>query len=134
MPNDKCSKTTPGSCGVVEFLKERREEMLKLQKYLSGLAQIAGPGEKSKEIEDAETFLTKVLEDPSSAPKENPCLTVGDLLIALESLGIPVFFTLNGKESQHFCRPLNQDMIVRPTDPKKEDIECLRERTEWHKF
>ena len=52
----------------------------------------------------------------------DPCLTVGDLMIALESVGIPTFYTLNGAESLFFCLALRQVLVVRPIDPAKEDI------------
>jgi hypothetical protein len=48
----------------------------------------------------------------------DPCLTVGDLLIALESEKIPVFYTINAKESQYLpldgADPHRQEDIPRP--------------------
>lgn len=46
--------------------------------------------------------------------KSDPCLEVGDLIIALESIDVQTFYTLNRKESLHFCRVLDQDLIIRP--------------------
>jgi hypothetical protein len=76
---------------------------------------------KTEEIRRCEAFLERVLADPSSAQSQDPRLAVGDLLIALESNGIPTFYTLNQKESQFFCDALGQELIVRPIDPLKED-------------
>lgn len=64
----------------------------------------------------------------------DPCLTVGDLLIALESIDEPSFLTINSRESQHLCRALNQTLIVRPIDPTRPDIICHKDNPEWPSF
>jgi hypothetical protein len=64
----------------------------------------------------------------------DPCLTVGDLLIALESAGVPCMFTMNSKESQHLCRALGQSLVVRKPNPKHEDIYCSADDEEWPAF
>ena len=66
---------------------------------------------------------------------KEPCLSIGDLLIALESSNFSTFYTMNGKESQHLCPSLKQNFIVRPRNPEKEDIECLFSNLKnWEKF
>jgi hypothetical protein len=71
---------------------------------------------------------------PERACSQNPCLTVGDLLIALESAGVHHFFTLNSAESQHLCRAMEQTLVVRPIDPRKEDVVCDRNAPDWPPF
>jgi hypothetical protein len=114
---DKCARTGD-ACGIVEFLINRREVAGQLLAYLQGLQ----PGQKTEELSNAEAFLTKVIADPSAAIKANPCLEVGDLIIALESAGIATFYTLNWRESQHLCRPLGQRLIIRPKNSDREDV------------
>jgi hypothetical protein len=89
---------------------------------------------KSSEIKNAERFLDRLEKNPEKAKHDDPCLTVGDLLIALESAGIPTFYTLNSRESQHLCRALDQTLIVRPLDPTKPEVVCRRDDPEWPEF
>lgn len=128
--NDRCSHAKPGSCGIREFLENRTELATKIAQYLRALP----PEKKSAEIQKAETFLAKITDDPAKAAGEDPCLTVGDVLIAMESAGISPFLTLNSTESQHFCRVLGQTMIVHPVDPTKSEIVCLAEEKAWPEF
>jgi hypothetical protein len=59
---------------------------------------------------------------------------VGDLLIALESVGVPTFHTLNSTESQHLSRALGQTLIVCPIDPLKPEVVCDKDDAEWPSF
>jgi hypothetical protein len=127
---DKCSSPRVGTCGIVDFVQRRSPELRLILERLRALPA----EEKSDEIQQAEAFLELVLQDPSSALAMDPCYRVGDLIIAMESVGIPTFYTLNGKESQHFCRVLDQNLIVRPSNPESEDIECLSTDQDWPKF
>jgi hypothetical protein len=126
---DECSKTG-GTCGVADFLKARGKEMRRVLERLKNTPAVR----KSPELRDAEIFIEKVLEALSEAEAMDPCLTVGDLLIAMESVGILTFYTLNGKESQHLCRALEQTLVVRPNNPEREDIECLNTADHWQDF
>ncbi|MCI0339150.1 MAG: hypothetical protein L0226_16380 [Acidobacteria bacterium] len=124
---DKCSKTL-GACGIIEFIKVRKYDLYRVQNKLRSL------NEKTDELRRAEEFIQKVLDGPDAANSYNPCLKFGDLIIALESVNVSVFYTLNGKESQHFCRALNQNLVVRPTNDDLEDEVCLIGDEEWKKF
>ena len=62
-----------------------------------------------------------------------PCKAIGDLLIA-SSRTISTFYTFHGKESQHFCRALQQNLIVRPTNPERDDIVCATDPETWDRF
>jgi hypothetical protein len=126
---DKCSKTGD-SCGVIEFLKSRHKEMHQILGKLKSLPET----KKSDELKAAQSFIEKVLDDPASAQKMEPCLKIGDLMIALESVGISVFYTLNSKESQHLCRALGQTLIVRRKNPEHEDVVCSNEDENWPEF
>jgi len=126
---EKCSEFGSG-CGVVEFLRERGERSEAILEYLRALPE----ARKTDEMRRIEVFLSEVQDDPESAVAKEPCLTVGDLIIALESLGTSIFYTLNGKESQHLCKVNGQDLIVRPVDPLREDVVCLVSEDSWHEF
>ena len=91
-------------------------------------------GDKSAELNEAERFIDRAVADPSSICTMDPCLRVGDLLIALESLSVESFYTMNGKESQHLCRALNQTLIVRPKNPEHEDVLCQSSAAKWPAF
>jgi hypothetical protein len=116
---DKCSETE-GKCGVVEYLIKHVNESTSIYRLLTGLPE----ERKTAEIRNSEMFLGDILIDPTVATSKDPCLKFGDLIIALESIGMPTFYTLNGKESQFFCPVLGQELIVRPIDPLKEDVVC----------
>lgn len=127
-PNE-CSKTGD-ACGVVEFLRTRGREMRCVLDKLKSLPET----KKSDELKRTESFIEKVLDDPVSAQKLDTCLKVGDLMIAMESVGISVFYTLNSKESQHLCRALGQTLIVRRKNPEHEDVVCSSEDENWPEF
>lgn len=124
---NKCSKA-PSGCGIVGFLKEREAELASILKHIQSLPT------KSDELARAEKFIALVLEKPEAAPGLDPCLKVGDLIIALESVGIPCVYTMNGRESQHLCRVLGQSMIVRPQNWDSEDVVCEHSASEWPEF
>lgn len=127
---EHCSRTKPGTCGIVQFLTGRQP---KWKVILARLKSIPDAG-KSSEIKNAERFLDRLVKNPDKARNDDPCLTVGDLMIALESAGIAIFYTLNSKESQHLCRALDQTLIVRPIDPTKAEVVCLTDDPNWPAF
>jgi hypothetical protein len=98
-------------------LKDRTAQAQSVYELLKNLPE----DQKTDEIRKSEVFLSRVFADPASALTQDPCLTVGDLIIALESAGIPTFYTINERESRFFCPALSQQLIVRPVDPLKED-------------
>ena len=124
---DKCSKVG-GTCGIVEFLRGRSEEIGGVLEELKSLPD----AERTDELKRIQEFIEQFLADPDSANQNDPCLKVGDLLIAMESVGIPVFYTLNAKESKHLCRRLGQDMIVRPKYHIHADIICPETAPDWN--
>jgi hypothetical protein len=126
---DKCS-ATGGVCKVAEFLDLRQWEM---NHVLEHLKRIPG-ARKSAELQKTETFLEKVLGKADAVKEMEPCLKAGDLIIAMESADIPVFYTLNSKESQHLCRALKQTLVVRPKNPEREDVVCLNTDDTWPDF
>ena len=126
---ERCSKTR-GACGVIDFLQSKRSEMERVLQYLRSIR----PDKKTIELQRSESFIMKVVADCSMATNLDPCLSMGDLMIALESMGIPVFYTLNGKESQHLCRALGQSLVVRKKNPEHEDVVCQNTDPEWPEF
>ena len=121
---DKCSGEV--ECPINTWLGENAAAVNAIMGHLSTLS----PAEKSQEICKSEDFLNDKAGDAKS---KNPCLTVGDLVIAIESQGIPVMYTMNGKESQHFCQALGQEMIIRKPNADHEDIVC-NVGDEWERF
>jgi hypothetical protein len=123
---EKCSSAGV-SCGVVEFLGSRSAE---IGRILDELRSIPSE-EKTEELRRAEEFIGGFLSDPTSVPSYDPCLKVGDLLIALESVGFDTFYTLNVKESKHLARRLDQVLIVRPKYHVHDDIVCPKTEPNW---
>jgi len=115
---DKCSRAK-GQCGVIEFLRKNVVPLRNILGRLTGLSS----KDKSDELRQAEEFIKSVLADAQCARELNPCSVVGDLLIAIESASIPVFYTMNRAESQHLCPALGQRLVVRPRNPDKPDEE-----------
>jgi len=127
---ERCSLLKSSTCGVVSFLKNRADVRAKLWRYLKSLPD----SQKTGELRNAEVFLARMDGATEKAAEQEPCLKIGDLLIALESAGIPHFYTLNSAESQHLCRPLGQTLVVRPVDPSKEDVLCSKDDATWPTF
>ena len=123
---ENCSKAG-GTCGIVTFLAEREVLTNRILGQLRSLSE----SQKSEELKRAQDFLERFVQDPTSAPQGDPCLKVGDLIIALESASIPDFYTLNAKESQHLCRALDQNLIVRPKYHIHPDVVCAAVQSDW---
>jgi hypothetical protein len=124
-----CSSVS-SRCGIDGFFELHIDAV---EFILARLRDIA-KNKKSAEIIKIEGFLEAVLNSTRSVHSMDPCLTVGDLVIALESAKVEFFYTMNGKESQHLCRILNQSLIVRPKNPEHEDIVCLSSDHAWREF
>ena len=127
---ERCSRTRPGECGIVAFLASRKDWSERILQKLRSLSA----EQKSSELSNAERFLERLFDRPNQANQDDPCLSVGDLLIALESVDEPNFFTVNSKESQHLCRALGQTLVVRPIDPTKPDVVCASQDPQWPAF
>jgi hypothetical protein len=117
---EKCSKV-PQQCGIVNFLESRRTQAEAILVRLRRLRAGKNGSEKTPELTKAQAFLEKVIKNPADARKENPCLAVGDAVIALESCGVGTFYTMNRAESQHLAPPLNQTLIIRLANPELDD-------------
>jgi hypothetical protein len=125
-----CSRLKVAGCEVVAFLDSYADVRGRLLAYLRALPR----EQKSVELQNAEGFLKRMEHEPGDARAEDPCLTVGDLLIALESAGIEHLYTLNAMESQHLCRALGQTLVVRPVNPLEDDIVCDKDEAAWPEF
>lgn len=119
--HDRCDRTK-GSCGIGAFLAANREPLKKVLDYLRTLPK--AHGKKTDELEAAEKFIEAYLADPTNIEAKNPCSTVGDLLVALESQEAECFYTMNWKESTHLARVMRQDLVYRPPNGDKADVEC----------
>jgi hypothetical protein len=120
----KCSEVY-SLCPVADFLKEKIELCKQLLKSLSNLPN------KTEELENACKFLQELIANPDIIHQKDPCLSVGDLLIALESHGIPDFYTMNYKESFFFCDVLDQNLIIRPNNPESTETIYSNNSKPW---
>lgn len=127
---DRCSKTN-GRCGIGRFLEANRSLLAHIHDYLDVLPPPGQDGGRTEELERARLFIRRFMQDPTGIEAEEPCLSVGDLLIAMESLGCATLYTMNLRESQHLARALDQSMIYRPPNSDKLEIECLASEETW---
>jgi hypothetical protein len=121
------------SCGIAEFLSDQEPQ---LSKVLDAIGYLPAnkrrkPDGKLTEMGQIEFFLIKLMREGENPFDMNPCLKVGDLLIALESRIIPDFYTMNWAESQFLCRWMGQNLILRRVYPQHDDIKYLSENSEW---
>lgn len=124
---DKCSNKK-NTCGIAKFLKDRMPELQAIKDQISAIPQI----ERTKELNDVLDFIGSVIFSPEKAPDHDPCLKVGDLLIALESKNTEDFYTLNFKESRHLCRALNQNLLVGRSNPDRPEQLLRKEESVWN--
>jgi hypothetical protein len=122
----KCSKSN-GRCGIEKFLQEKLSRCRKLLEFLDGL----DADQRTEEINSSREFLRKIIEDTANATSLEPCMSVGDLLIALESDNFENFYTKNYKESIFFCDFFGQNLIYRPNNPSKRDVTCASSMKPW---
>ena len=116
--HDKCSRHS--DCRIRAMLERKADTVAVLAAALSEIPE----GSRTAEIQLSLQFLAKVTADTSCSKDCDPCLKVGDVLIAIESFGVPAFFTKNYKESRHLAPPLKQTLIVRPNSEEQDDIVC----------
>lgn len=119
----KCS--TADNCEIDTFISSLSTETSSLRDFLKSKTVFP----KTKEIIKAEQTLDDWLLLGKLPSSTNPCLTVGDMLIALESQGIPAFYTQNARESQHFCCAQEQTMIVHR--PSGNETRLAAQRDSW---
>jgi hypothetical protein len=127
---EHCGSARAGRCGIVEFLTLRRDDCQRVLRHLRSLPADA----RTPELQRAEGFLSSVIQTPQKAREKDPCLAVGDLIIALESAGVACVYTFNSAESQHLCRALGQTLIVRPVEALHDDIVCASSAERWPAF
>lgn len=113
---EECSDTE-GACEIAKFMDGRKDVLQQILTYLEAVAEV----DKSDEIKRAEAAIRRVLVNPQAAYTSSACLMLGDLVIALESIGFLAFYTINEKESRHLCRALKQNLIVRPVNYESDD-------------
>ena len=82
----RCSKVK-NLCPILGFLSENSE----LCKDLLDFLKIVPENQQTGEIKKSVAFLNEYLQGKIDVREKDPCLTVGDLLIALESNYIPIF-------------------------------------------
>ncbi len=123
----KCSRSK-GRCPVGQFLEGKSDQCKALLSFLESL-----PAEKkTDELTEMGNFIRVFLKDGSaSIDKSEPCLKVGDLLIAFESEGFQNFFTKNYKESQVLCDFTGQNLLIRPNNPATKHIFCEADAKPW---
>ncbi len=124
----KCSKTK-GQCEVGKALESKQTTLEILLQFLSALS----PTRMTTELQASRDFLDRVVNGDAlqKIHTEEPCLTVGDLLIAIESAEIPNFYTMNYRESQAFCDFFEQNLAVRPNNPERDELSYDTSAKPW---
>jgi hypothetical protein len=120
-------------CNVAEFLADQSALVSTIVKGLASLpkSKKAKADGKLTELGQIESFLKRLTEGGEDPCGMNPCLTVGDLLIALESERIPDFYTMNWSEFQFLCRWMKQNLVLRRVYPEHEDITYHKDADKW---
>lgn len=112
--DNRCSRQD--SCKVSQFLDAHVDE----RKALLGHLTKVDPAGLSIELGNAITFLTSIQDSGcTTAPNQEPCLKVGDTIIALESAGAGTMFTMNKKESEVLVCGLSQKLAYRSPNPSQ---------------
>ena len=117
-----------GLCRVGETLKLKEARCKALLAFLDGL-----PANRlTEELTRGREALRRVIGNNfENIHGENLCLSVGDLLIALDSENVSAIYTMNYRESQAFCDFLNQTLVVRPNNPEADDVEFDPAKRPW---
>ena len=113
---ETCSKAG-ALCGVAAFLASNKP-------LLRGIAEGIRTTESSKlteELRKIGAFIDDLPPGATGVESKDPCKTVGDLLIAIESKSVRTFYTINRKESEVLCRCLGQELIFRPAGYDHDD-------------
>jgi hypothetical protein len=127
---DRCS-ATEGRCGIKSFLEANRDHLAAIHAYLSSLPALGKNGGKTKQLQNAEEFIARFFAGGREVESENPCLTVGDLLIALESAECATMYTMNVSDSRHLARVLRQSLIYLPPNSDNPEVTCLSSEDDW---
>ncbi len=126
---EKCSKVAE-VCEIGEFFRLNQDAIEQVRTHLVEV----GLSNCSNELKGTVDFTDELKRDDADLRSKDPCLTIGDFLIALESRNVPSMYTVNSRESKRLCRALNQTLIVRKQNPEHDDVVCDRESTDWGEF
>lgn len=126
--DNRCSRAE-GRCRIGGALRDREELRRRILDFVEGLP----PERMTTELERARAFLRRIGNDRAldRVSEEEPCLKVGDLLLALESVQVPEVYTMNYGESQAYCDVLGQNLTVRPNNPEKNEVQHLQAAKPW---
>ena len=111
-PHDECSKHE--RCRVGDFLNESPDREPLLQFLVDNDERLTPKLKKGKESLPSLRKLGCV-----NARQLDPCMSIGDVLISLESRSAGVFLTQNFKESNLLCEQSEQTINVCPTNQDK---------------
>jgi hypothetical protein len=124
----KNCQAAKGLCRIGESLRAKEARCRELSAFLDSLP----PERLSNELRTAREVLRRAISsDFQDFARENPCTTVGDLLVALDSDDIPNMYTMNYRESQAYCDFLEQNLSRRPNNPAEPDVEHLASEKPW---
>lgn len=108
---DRCSKAKT-ACPIGVFVSERANKVSAIKKEIAA----ASSEIKTDELLRIEGFIEKFKTRLHAAHEADPCLTLGDFLIALESADFRFFYTMNFQESAVLCSALEQNPVVLPVN------------------
>jgi hypothetical protein len=124
-PHRDCARSP---CGIGNALAQEAD----LCRRLLAALRLVPHEQLTTELVRSRDFLERVVEHGGvDIEAANPCTSVGDLLLAIESAGIGDFYTMNWRESRFFCAVLDQDVAVRPNNPAEPEREYRRNERPW---
>lgn len=103
-----CSRTTI-RCGIVDFLKSRQADLVKIRAHILSLPAT----QQTDELKKLEQAIQLFLVDPESAAEyKTGCVVFADCLHALESKNYDAIYTMNKREFIPLCKALNQSCLM----------------------
>ena len=107
-------------CQVNLFLVMMSGPMDAIRAHLASAAETPS----RKQLQAILSFLQAASDPGFNATDLNPCLTVGDLVIALESVAADCdeMYTMNHRDSRALCAALGQNLRILSHDPAVPDL------------
>lgn len=105
-------------CSIESFLNQQRPNLGRIVEFADANPKTF---EGNRELEKAVSFVRNYLRDGTC---QTPCGSVGDLLIALESVasGARTMYSLDAAASKFYTEVFDQQFIRRPTNPREQDV------------
>ncbi len=118
MGEKKCGANS--RCQIEQFLAKMSDSASSIRKHLATATETAG---RPQQLSTILEFLNDATVPGFNTTDRNPCLTVGDLLIALESVAANCdeMYTMNHRDSRPLCAALGQRLRILSHKPETPD-------------